>query len=318
MRANDEEFLRYYWEELLYLRRVGQSFARTYPKVASRLELQGDESPDPHVERLIESFAFLTARIQRRLDEDFPEIATQVLNILYPHFLLPIPSMAIARFDVDPTRGNLTAGYTIPRHTKLFAQAAGKGAVCRWRTSSDMTLWPVEVTEAAFESADDYPFVASVEAASVLRLRLVSRTVPFDKLELDRLRFHLSGDAVIVPRLYDLLLDTAARPARVRDTTPRVAVMWNGGQRHRFLPPASVTAVGFEEDEAILPYPIHSHPSYRLMQEYFTFPEKFHFFDVANLRGCGVTKSICCSCSIARRRAFTSRPRTSSSAARRS
>jgi len=96
MRINNEEFLRYYWEELLYLRRLGQGFARSYPKIAGRLELQGDECPDPHVERLIESFAFLTARIQRDLDSDFPEIAAELLDVLYPHYLRTVPSMAIA------------------------------------------------------------------------------------------------------------------------------------------------------------------------------------------------------------------------------
>jgi type VI secretion system protein ImpG len=139
MRINDEEFLRYYWEELLYLRRMGQGFARTYPKIAGRLELQGDECPDPHVERLIESFAFLTARIQRDLDSDFPEIAAELLDVLYPHYLRSVPSMAIARFEVDPERGKLTNGYTIPRHTKLFA-VAGDGAICRWRTAYPVTL----------------------------------------------------------------------------------------------------------------------------------------------------------------------------------
>ena len=119
-----EELLRSYWRELAYLRRMGAAFAETYPKVAGRLELGADVSPDPHVERLIESFAFLTARIQQNLDSEFPEIAVELLNILHPHYLSPVPSMSVAAFEVDPDRGKLTSGHTIPKHTPLFSRAA--------------------------------------------------------------------------------------------------------------------------------------------------------------------------------------------------
>src|SRR5687768_12641579 len=153
MRAPGNDFLRYYLEELSYLREMGQQFARSYPKVAARLELQPGECPDPHVERLIESFAFLTARIQSDLDADFPEVAKELLDVLYPHYLRPIPSLAVARFDVDPERGKLTSGYEIPRDTPLFVHAE-RGAICRLSTCYPVTLWPVEIAEAELESPD--------------------------------------------------------------------------------------------------------------------------------------------------------------------
>jgi type VI secretion system protein ImpG len=275
MRINDEEFLRYYWEELLYLRRVGQSFARSYPKIAARLELQGDECPDPHVERLIESFAFLTARIQRNLDNDFPEIGAELLNILYPQYLLPTPSLAIARFDVDPQRTKLTSGYLIPRHTKLFAHA-GDGAICRWRTTAPVTLWPIEIAEAEIESPDQHEFLDHRgHVAGVLRLRLVSHAEPFEKLEIDKLRFHLNGDPILMQRMYELLLDA---------TIGTVVVDPLRDVPHD-LPRGSLTAGGFGDDEELLPYPPHAHPAYRLLQEYFAFQEKFHFVDINNLAG---------------------------------
>ena len=152
MRAPGNDFLRYYLEELSYLREMGQQFARSYPKVASRLELQPGECPDPHVERLIESFAFLTARIQSDLDSDFPEVAAELLDVLYPHYLRPVPSMAVARFDFDPERAKLTSGFEIAKHTQLFA-VADQGAVCRMRTCYPVTLWPVKVTRAEMEVA---------------------------------------------------------------------------------------------------------------------------------------------------------------------
>ncbi len=272
MPAPANEFLRYYLEELSYLREMGQQFAHSYPKVASRLELQPGECPDPHVERLIESFAFLTARIQSDLDSDFPEIAAELLDVLYPHYLRPVPSMSVARFDFDPERGKLTSGFEIPKHTMLFA-IAEKDMVCRMRTAYPVTLWPLRVLQAEIEVPERFDFIR--DAAAVLRVRLESAADPFDVLGVDKLRFYLHGEPVLVGRLYELLL---------RDTI-RVAVVPHDAKSHSYLPPDALSAVGLEEDEEVIPYPRHSHPAYRLLQEYFAFPEKFHFIDVSGLAG---------------------------------
>lgn len=273
MRAPGNDFLRYYLEELSYLREMGQQFARSYPKVASRLELQPGECPDPHVERLVESFAFLTARIQSDLDTDFPEVAAELLDVLYPHYLRPVPSMAVARFDFDPARAKLTTGFSIEKHTPLFA-VADQGAICRMRTCYPATLWPIKVTHAEMEVPERFDFLGG-DVAAVLRVRLESLSDPFEVLGLDRLRFYLHGDPVLVSRVYELLL---------RDTI-RVAVVPHDAKSHSYLPKNALTAVGLEEDEEVIPYPRHSHPAYRLLQEYFAFPEKFHFVDVAGLAG---------------------------------
>jgi type VI secretion system protein ImpG len=269
-----DAFLAYYLEELSYLRRSGERFARSYPKVAARLELQAGECPDPHVERLIESFAFLTARIQSDLDSDYVEIAAELLNVLYPHYLNPIPSLAIARFDFDHTRAKLTSGFDIPRHTTLFTHAAGKdGAILKMRTCYDVTLWPIEVAEAVVETPEVYEFVDPGKTASVLRLRLRSLADPFEVIELDRLRFFLDGDPVLVNKLYELLVESAKR----------VAILPAGEKLPRYLDTPAVMPVGFAEDEDIVPYPRYSHPAYRLLQEYFAFPDKFHFVDVRGM-----------------------------------
>jgi type VI secretion system protein ImpG len=274
MPASADGFLRYYLDELSYLRHAGQDFASAYPKVAARLELQPGECPDPHVERLIESFAFLTARIQSDLDADFPEVAKELLDVLYPHYLRPVPSLAVARFEVDPERGKLTCGYEIPRATPLFVHAE-RGAVCRLRTCYPVTLWPVEVAEAELETPDRYDFTSGLpDVAAVLRLRLRSRAEPFETLGIDRLRFHLTGDPVLVGRLYELLMVDLKGVAIV-----------SGEAAPFHLPPSAVQAAGFAEDEALIPYPRASHPGYRLLQEYFAFPEKFHFVDLGGLAG---------------------------------
>jgi type VI secretion system protein ImpG len=270
MTATNDDLLRTYLEELSYLRRMGARFADEHPKIARRLELQAGESPDPHVERLIESFAFLTARIQADLKDDFPEIAEELLGILYPHYIHPIPAMTIVRFDVER---KLTDGALVPRETPLFVHTSD-GDICRFRTSYPTTLWPVEVTAARFlePSAFHYPSTMP-PPASVLRVSLRSFSEPFEKLGIDTLRFYLHGDATIA-RLYDLLLDG----------TRRVAAVPLGATS---IESASLTLkqVGFGEDEDVIPYPRNSHPAYRLLQEYFAFEEKFHFIDVSGLRG---------------------------------
>ncbi len=271
MTATNEDLLRSYLEELSYLRRMGARFADEHPKIARRLELQAGECPDPHVERLIESFAFLSARIRSDLDADFPEIAHELLGILYPHYLNPIPAMTVVRFDVER---KLTEGALVDRETPLFIHTAD-GDVCRFRTSYPVTLWPVEVTAAQFVEASEYRYPPNVQPpAAVLRVSLRSFSEPFEKLGVDTLRFFLHGDATVA-KLYDLLLDGSRRATVV----PRGATTIESSRA------LALKQVGFDDDEAVVHYPRQSHPAYRLLQEYFAFEEKFHFVDVAGLRG---------------------------------
>lgn len=268
-----EELLELYQAELTYLRRMGAAFAESYPKVAGRLELGGDECGDPHVERLIESFAFLTARIQRSLGEDLPEVSGSLLDILYPHYLNPVPSTTVARFEVDPAQGKLTTGHTIDRHTPLFAQTRD-GIHCRFRTCYPVTLWPLEVAYAGFESTDRYDFLdGRPEVATVLRIRLEASAGTLSELELKRLRFYLDGEMRSASSLYELLFGHVVR----------AAILPEGATRPVLLPEPALLPVGFGEEEDVLPYAMHSHPAYRLVQEYFTVPRKFLFVDVDHL-----------------------------------
>ena len=109
-----DDLLPLYERELTFLRQHAAEFAAKYPKIASRLLLEADKCEDPHVERLFEGFAFLTARIQHKIEDEFPEITDALLNVLYPHYLAPIPSLSIAQFKVDLEQAQLTSGYTIP------------------------------------------------------------------------------------------------------------------------------------------------------------------------------------------------------------
>ena len=279
--SNHEELLRYYWEELTFLRKMGQVYARRYPKVASRLELEPGESPDPHVERLIESFAFLTGRIQHDLDSDFPEIARELLEVLYPQLLLPIPSLAIAQFQVD-LDAQLTTAERIEPGTRLFA-ATTEGRVCYFRTSYPVDLWALRVTEASFEPPERYDFLdREVDTLSILRIELESPKIPLADLEIDRLRFYLDADPILSGTLYELIFNHTLKVA-IRPLGGEARFL---GTRHTELGPrhySPLEPVGFRVDDAVLPYPDHAQPAFRLLQEYFVLPESYQFFDLVGL-----------------------------------
>jgi type VI secretion system protein ImpG len=270
---NREELLRAYQRELQYLRQQGAEFAARYPKIAARLDLAGEHCADPHVERLIEAFAFLTGRIQRQLDAEFPQFTSALLQVLYPHFLEPVPSMSIARFVVDVDQGLPLSGYTLPRHARLFAQT-DTGATCRFRTAYPVTLWPVDVIDAQLESPERYPFLETHprarKAVAVLRVRLGTQKVPFSQLSLSRLRFFLNAEGPAAFGLYDLLVGGLLD----------VVVLPGEKEAPVFAGPSALRPVGLERDEAVLQAPPHALPEYRLLQEYFVFPDKFLFVDI--------------------------------------
>jgi type VI secretion system protein ImpG len=273
-----DELLQNYENELSYLRQMGAQFAEKYPKIASRLRLEpSKETEDPHVERLIEAFAFLAARIHLKLDDDFPEITEALLSIVYPHFVRPIPSMAIADFQVDIEHGKLTTGLKIERNTTLYSRPVG-GIPCKFRTCYDTTLWPISVTAAEWKTPDLLkPAVTVPDATYALRLELRSAPdAPLPGLGLDRLRFHLSGASNITHALYELLCSRLTRII-VRDpSNPKLPGVP--------LPPAAIRPVGFAENEGMLPYHRRSFLGYRLLQEFFALPAKFLFVEVVGMK----------------------------------
>ena len=269
-----DELLLYYERELTFLREMGAEFARKYPKIASRLVLEPDKCDDPHVERLLEGFSFLAARVHLKLDDDFPEITDALLNILYPHYIRPIPSMSIARFDVDHEQINPQTGLRIERGAVVNSRAVG-GAPCKFRTCYELTFWPVVVAEASWTTPDRLnPPLRAADCSGAIRLRLdCEGETTFSKLGMETLRFHLNGESNLAHTLYELLSNNCARVV-VRDPAPRSKV------EPLVLGPEALQPAGFAEDESILPYSRRSFAGYRLIQEYFCFPQKFFFFDL--------------------------------------
>jgi type VI secretion system protein ImpG len=270
----DDTLLSYYEQELTYIRELGAEYARKYPKIAGRLLLEADKSEDIHVERLIEAFAFICGRIHKKIDDDFPEITQSLLNIIYPHYMAPMPSMAMVQFD--PIRQNISeAGYKVPRDTALVSQSVSD-IPCSFRTCMPIQIWPVEVVSAQFKDPD---FSRSDGAMLVLELELATfNNVRFADLSWDHVRFFLNGQSHHVFKLYELLLNNVI--ALEMET-----VDGRGQSVKVSLPTDMIRAAAFEDEEALLPFTSRSFPGYRLLLEYFCLPEKFLFIDFCGLDG---------------------------------
>jgi type VI secretion system protein ImpG len=271
------ELLPYYERELLFIRKMASEFAQRYPERAAALKLTRNGCEDPHVERMIEGFALIAGRIQRKLDDEFPEITQALLDLLYPHFLRPVPSMAIVQFEVDPEQSKVSTGYLVPRGATAYTEPVG-GVQCRFRTAYPARLWPVSVVSASFTRAANVPGgISGPSAPYAIRIELQAQGVAkFSVLQIKNLRFHIGGDSQAAHWIYELLFNNVSRVLlRYAD---------KGGKKEtKPLEPRSIVEVGFGRDEAILPYSDTSFQGYRLLQEYFCFPEKFLFFDLVGL-----------------------------------
>ncbi len=270
-----DELLPYYEKELVFMRQLGSEFAKEHPKIAGRLGINDDTIEDPHVSRLIESFAFLNARIQHKLDDDFPELSDAFLNILYPHYQRPIPSMSIVQFEADEEL--LDSNYVISKDTLLETEQF-QGENCRFSTVYDTELYPIKVLSASLIGRPfSTPGSSKVRGAeSVLKISLstFSKEITFAELKPEKLRFYLKGQSQHINPLYQMLLNNCNKivMALSEDDTHPVSLNAN-----------TIKPVGFGIDEGLLPYPPSSFIGYRLLTEYFICPEKFMFVDITNL-----------------------------------
>jgi type VI secretion system protein ImpG len=278
----DPRLLQYYNRELQHLREMGGEFAREFPKIAGRLGLEGFECADPYVERLLEGFGFLAARVQLKIDDEFPRFTQHLLEIIYPHYLAPTPSMLVAQLQPDSTEGALEQGFVVPRGSELRS-LLGKNTQtpCEYRTAHDVTLWPLELTEAQYFAGRepvallDLPDLPKVRAGIRLRLRVTVPGLTFDKLALDRLPLFLRGSDTLPARLYEQLLGNV------------VMLVVRPGQRpapwHEVVAGRHVQRLGFEDEQALLPSPPPSFHGYRLLHEYFAFSQRYLFVELGGL-----------------------------------
>jgi len=277
----DPRLLQYYNLELQHLRETGAEFAREFPKIAARLGMHDLEVADPYVERLLEGVGFLAARVQLKLDAEFPRFTQALLEIVYPHYLAPTPSMLVAQLRPNANDPNLAGGPTVPRGSTVSGVlTADDATACEFRTAHAVSLWPLEIVSASYFSfAPDLPLNALPIAQRIkggLRIRLKATSgVKFSQLAVDRLPFYLTGREDVANKLYELSL---AAGVGVLVQPPNSAKKW-----HELLPAKSIQPVGFTDGEALLPVTLRTFHGYRLLQEYFSFPQRFRFFELTGL-----------------------------------
>jgi len=279
----DPRLLKYYNSELRHLREMGGEFAEEFPKIAARLGMDGFECADPYVERLLEGFAFLAARIQLKIDAEFPRFTQHLLDMVYPNFLEPTPSMAVVQFQPDLAEGSLNEGFCIERDTALRSKIAeSQQTPCEYRTAHTVHLWPIQITEAEYLSNVGavanfgVPSLKGLKAAIRIRLHTTAG-LKFNDLKLETLPVFLRGHGELPMQLYEQLIgDCLAVCMQPTDKSQTWQYLNKDND--------AISQLGFADEQALLKYSPRSFQGYRLLQEYFAFPERYLFAELNGLK----------------------------------
>lgn len=280
----DPHLLDYYNQELVYMRELSGEFAALHPKIARRLGMQGIEVADPYVERLIEAFCFMSARMRIKLDAEFPKFTQRLLEVTYPNYVSPTPSMAVAQMHPSVKEGDFSRGFAVPRGSAFFSKVPqGEETACEFRSGQDVTLWPLQIVDAKLTGAPpDIPALerylpAHVQVAGCLRLKL--RTVGemnfFDLKGLDRLPIYLCGDDQIASHLFELLHTSAVATF--------IGTPGNMGEKPHAITQTALVHEGLDPQQGLLPLQWNSFHGHNLLHEYFACPSRFYFFALQHL-----------------------------------
>jgi type VI secretion system protein ImpG len=263
-----DELFAQYERELVTMRQLCREYAERYPKVAAKLQLGGEACDDPHVERLIQSVALLCARVSKRLDDCYPQFTEALLNLLFPHYLRPFPSCAIVRF-LPAGQGAGGSSGTVPRGT-LLESAPVRGVNCKFQTAYDVTPSPVAITSAWFDAVIRAPSSTRLASGVTASIGIAFEPGTPISAKTRPLRVYLDGDASFCAALRDaLFMRTASAYVQVGADATWIP-----------LAAAPIATVGFSDADALIPFDARSHRAYRILAEYFAFPEKFNFIDV--------------------------------------
>ena len=277
----DPRLIDYYNNELAHVREMGAEFAREFPKVAARLGMEGVEVADPYVERLLEGFAFIAARVQLKTDAEFPRFTQHLLEMLFPQYLAPMPSCMLVEMKPDPGDPALLTGFPLARGAAIRSIIPrGEQTACEFRTAHALRLWPLEVAAARyFTYASDLPLGSmglthQVRGGVRVRLGMVPE-LPMSALKCDELSFFIAGADDVAGSLHELAVGHAVGALVVTtESPPRVLAR---------LSASAISSDGFDDDQALLPFDRRSFQGYRLLREYFALPQRFRFVKVSGL-----------------------------------
>ncbi len=277
----DTRLLHHYNVELDFMREMGSEFAQHFPKVAGRLGMEGLECADPYVERMLEGFAFLTARVKLKIEEEFPKFCQHLLEIVYPDYLAPLPSMTVVQLLPDCGDTDLAKGFRIERNSSL---QSGLGpnmqTPCEYRTAHDVDLFPITVVGADYlgtrASLANLGIKPDRQVSAGLRISIETATgVAVSDLTMTELPMFLGGSGTLPTALYEHILSGVCGLS---------IVAGEKSERRVFsLTKDNVSAYGFGSNQALLNYQSKSFEGYRLLKEYFAFPERFRFINFSGL-----------------------------------
>ncbi len=276
-----DKLLERYNSELSFIREMGGEFASEFGKIARRLELREFECRDPYVERLLEGFAFLAARVRQKVEDEFPNFTQYLMQVVYPHLLAPTPSMAVVEMRPKLDEGSLEEGYIVPRGTELSSvMRRGEQTACRFTTSSDVALWPISITDAEY-----LPTTAALSSLGLPQLRgakagvrialKASLDLNFADLAMDRLRLFIQGAEGLPMKIYERFVAHGVRVVIRPAGSRSLGTVLDGRE--------TIRPVGFADEEALLPYGPRSFQGYRLLHEYFALPQRYMFIDLAGI-----------------------------------
>ncbi|MBB5410105.1 MULTISPECIES: type VI secretion system baseplate subunit TssF [Paraburkholderia] len=280
----DPRFLDYYSRELTYMREMAGEFAAQHPKIARRLGMEGIDVADPYVERLIEAFCFMSARTQIKLDAEFPRFTQRLLEVVYPNYVAPTPSIAVAQLRPSLREGDFTRGLKVPRQSMLrSAIPPGEQTACEFRSSQDVTLWPIEIAEARLSAVPpdipdtDRHLLPHLQLRGALRLRLrTTGEVKFNQMtDFDRLPIYIGGDERIASHLFELI--HAGSVASV------VRAYGASRDEGHVVAKTPVEFEGLQAQQGLLPLTWNTFHGHNLLQEYFACRQRFYFFALTQL-----------------------------------
>jgi type VI secretion system protein ImpG len=278
----DRRLLNHYNNELHFMHEMGAEFAHSFPKIAARLGIENEQCADPYVERLLEGFAFLTARVQLKIEEEFPKFCQQLLSMVYPDYLAPMPSMAVVQMLPDPDDASTAEGFVLERGIRLrSALGAEMQTSCVYTTAQEVTLFPMKVNHAEYlgNRASMANLGIKPERNVSAGIRIEFKTlggIGLEELQLDEIPLYLGGSGHIPLWLYEQILNNVCGLS--------VVTGGKGNGKAVTLPVENLSRMGFGADEALLNYRSRSFDGYRLLREYFAFPERYRFI---NIRGLG-------------------------------
>ncbi|PVZ67688.1 type VI secretion system baseplate subunit TssF [Pelagibaculum spongiae] len=282
----DPRFLTYYNRELQHIRAAAEEFSREHPKVASRLGIESFECADPYVERLLEGFSFVAARIQLKLENQFDNFILHLLEMVYPHYLCQIPAIGIVEINPNLSESSLSEGYLVKKGAVLKSTLAkGQQTPCQFTSTQDVTLWPLQINEATYLSSAAQagfalPTIPGLRAG--LRINFsVTNSNPVSQISLDQLVLHLRGSdqqgALIYEQVISNCIGIAVKPPSQSKAAAEKPF-------YRIIDKKEIRPIGFDKEQSLLPYTDHSFDGYRVISEFFHFPQKFQFVEISGLK----------------------------------